>query len=832
MHKAYSNQRHLSPSSLKRSKDQHALKHFFQIVNWAGGKEEHQLFLPELLNLLSSIGTRPVTIISVNGNLSSSNSILTNWLIKYLKHGCRTYSTGVENGFSSNHITGSQIRIWTEPLYIRNNGKEIGVIVMEQSGTNPFLTALSLLVSSVSVFLQSNSGTEEVIQWFSNFLIANDPKAYPKRIYQTLSILCNNGKKEFQQNYENDIRQLKDKFFSESSKKLPTAMEKYFNEVNFGVVGFPDEKLSACPTSVLKYLEKQFSPENLENSVKQVCGKQQSGNSLKDFICLWAQIVKTSMGKLLKPKNIQFETEKMFASNLTLELLKTYRKVMQEVLDSNPSLNDEKFEAFHSESEAELLDELMNMTVSKSIKDDCRKTFMMNADALKYRFMKEVHNRGSLRHPNLTTLKDVHIKYDEKEVLGRGSSGTVVYKGTFGERPVAVKRLNRVDFDIEEEEDKEVATLIKCDSHKNVIKFFHVEKRKNHYLIALELCNCTLDEWLKREGRGLDLDTELDANDILRQTTEGLAHLHRHDVIHRDVKPQNILLLHDFSTKKVCVKISDFGISKNLAENRSSATITSGSGTEGWMAPEILQYKVNASPNRKPTMTRASDIFALGCVYYYVLTEGNHPFGDYIRRQVNILDDKPDIRENDMEEHNKGGSTLIKKMIARDPEERPKMPCILSHPLLWNNKRTLEFLADVSNCAKENESAELVKKAIEELEDGLKEHVGILETSPHGWVSRMTPNMIKYLTGTGETRHKGQIKYNGKHVKQIIRAIRNMRNHFGDLPVEAQNEIGKPDDFIRYWIEKFPYLVSSTWTAFERVAQEPKFGLQDYYHFD
>jgi len=54
-------------------------------------------------------------------------------------------------------------------------------------------------------------------------------------------------------------------------------------------------------------------------------------------------------------------------------------------------------------------------------------------------------------------------------------------------------------------------------------------------------------------------------------------------------------------------------------------------GTDGWIAPEMMDaFEIQRT-------TCSVDIFSLGCVFYYVLTEGSHPFGDALRRQANIL---------------------------------------------------------------------------------------------------------------------------------------------------------------------------------------------------
>lgn len=113
------------------------------------------------------------------------------------------------------------------------------------------------------------------------------------------------------------------------------------------------------------------------------------------------------------------------------------------------------------------------------------------------------------------------IIFDPNVILGRGCEGTVVYKGRFDGREVAVKRVVSDFFNLA---DREVHLLRESDTHPNVIRYFCMEADSQFRYIALELCSATLQNYV--EDLELRKDICLDPVNILEQATRGLLYLH------------------------------------------------------------------------------------------------------------------------------------------------------------------------------------------------------------------------------------------------------------------------------------------------------------------
>ena len=119
--------------------------------------------------------------------------------------------------------------------------------------------------------------------------------------------------------------------------------------------------------------------------------------------------------------------------------------------------------------------------------------------------------------------------------------------------------------------------------------------------------------------------------------------------------------------------ISDLGLSKQLEDATKqtfSTTAGKAAGSRGWQAAELLDLYAGARPDVRQHLSVKLDIFPTGCLMFFSMTDGKHPFGErLIRREMNILDNMPDLSSL------KGDYTvyesLIRSMISSDPHTRP-----------------------------------------------------------------------------------------------------------------------------------------------------------------
>lgn len=437
------------------------------------------------------------------------------------------------------------------------------------------------------------------------------------------------------------------------------------------------------------------------------------------------------------------------------------------------------------------------------------------------------------------------------KILGYGSAGTVVYQGSFQNRSVAVKRLLLEFYDIASQE---IKLLTMSDDHPNVVRYYCSEVTDKFLYIALELCSTSLDCVIEKNkaysSRKIEEICEnFDTLDCLKQITSGVDYLHSLKIVHRDLKPQNILVSMT-SKNKVRIIISDFGVCKKLETEESSFMATNRGGpvgTQGWRAPELLLLKSSGflsnnnsledlaldnssglentnddsskDSEEKNRLTRAVDIFSLGCVFYYVLSGGKHPFGKSYIRENNIIKNEYDLTEMKMDPTMKHyeieAQALIADMINTNASLRPTASNILKYPLFWDILKNLDFLLKVSD-----------RMEVERRDPPSPLLLKFNAISPKiisngDWMKNFD---TIYIENLGKYR-----KYQKDKIIDLLRTFRNKYHHFMDLQDDLKLLFSPfPDGFFTYYIRRFPSLIIEIYNFVEDNLKDDQI-LKDFF---
>ena len=256
----------------------------------------------------------------------------------------------------------------------------------------------------------------------------------------------------------------------------------------------------------------------------------------------------------------------------------------------------------------------------------------------------------------LSKGQKINDRYEIVKSIGEGGMANVyLANDTILERNVAVKVL-RGDLSADdkfirrfEREAQSVSNL----SHQNIVEVYDVgEEDGEHYIVMEYIEGKTLKQLLKKR----ESLTLTEVIDIMTQLTDGIAHAHESYIIHRDIKPQNIMI-----EDNGLIKITDFGIA--MALNATQLTQTNSvMGSVHYLPPEQASGK---------GATIKSDIYSLGILMYELLT-GNVPFkGDNaVEIALKHMKDKiPSIRKQNPAIPQSVENILL-KAAAKNPRNR------------------------------------------------------------------------------------------------------------------------------------------------------------------
>lgn len=263
--------------------------------------------------------------------------------------------------------------------------------------------------------------------------------------------------------------------------------------------------------------------------------------------------------------------------------------------------------------------------------------------------------------------KRILAGYELLEVIGQGAMG-IVYKArqVSMDRLVALKVLSP---ELSKNEDfrqrflREARATAKL-NHNNIVAGIDVGEEKGEYYFVMEYIDGF--SLLKRLERG-GAEDEKQALNIVLQIAKALEHAHKHKMVHRDIKPDNILM-----TRNAVAKLCDLGLALERgtgSEGEEGKSV----GTPNYISPEQALGE--------PNIDVRSDIYSLGATFFHILT-GRPPFQGTpaVVMTKHINEESPDVLELNPHLRESVGQ-IVDKMLEKDPEDRYQTPAELIEDL-------------------------------------------------------------------------------------------------------------------------------------------------------
>ena len=201
--------------------------------------------------------------------------------------------------------------------------------------------------------------------------------------------------------------------------------------------------------------------------------------------------------------------------------------------------------------------------------------------------------------------------------------------------------------------------IMKTLDHPNVIKMLDAFETNMEFVVVMEFAQGVLYDVLEHDARLPEKEVRM----IARQLVDALYYLHSNRVIHRDLKPQNILIGTDR-----CVKVCDFGLARSMS--KSSLVMTSIKGTPLYMAPELVQEQ---------PYDHAVDLWSVGVILYELFV-GQPPF--YTTSIYTLIQKivKEDVKWPDT--MSPSFKSFLQGLLNKKPQQRLNWPSVLDHPFV------------------------------------------------------------------------------------------------------------------------------------------------------
>ncbi|XP_034546944.1 serine/threonine-protein kinase ULK1a [Notolabrus celidotus] len=265
------------------------------------------------------------------------------------------------------------------------------------------------------------------------------------------------------------------------------------------------------------------------------------------------------------------------------------------------------------------------------------------------------------------------FEFNRKDLIGHGAFA-VVFKGRHKEKrdwEVAVKCINKKNLAKSQSLLGKEIKILKELKHENIVRLLDYQEIGGCVYLVMEYCNGgDLAEYLHSRGT-LSEDT---IRMFLQQIAQAMKVLQSKGILHRDLKPQNILLCHPegrrSSPTNKCIKIADFGFARHLQTNTMAATLC---GSPMYMAPEVIMSQ---------TYDAKADLWSIGTIVYQCLT-GKAPFHASTPQELRLFyESNRTLLPSIPKETSSNLRHLLLGLLQRNHRDRISFDEFFHHPFL------------------------------------------------------------------------------------------------------------------------------------------------------
>ncbi|XP_071371139.1 serine/threonine-protein kinase ULK1a [Centroberyx affinis] len=271
------------------------------------------------------------------------------------------------------------------------------------------------------------------------------------------------------------------------------------------------------------------------------------------------------------------------------------------------------------------------------------------------------------------------FEFNRKDLIGHGAFA-VVFKGRHKEKrdyEVAVKCINKKNLAKSQSLLGKEIKILKELKHENIVGLLDYQEMGGCVYLVMEYCNGgDLAEYLHSKGT-LSEDT---IRVFLQQIAQAMKVLQGKGILHRDLKPQNILLCHPegrrSSPNNTCIKIADFGFARHLQTNTMAATLC---GSPMYMAPEVIMSQ---------NYDAKADLWSIGTIVYQCLT-GKAPFHASTPQELRLFyESNRTLLPSVPRETSSHLRHLLLGLLQRNHKERMNFDEFFHHPFLESSSST------------------------------------------------------------------------------------------------------------------------------------------------